>query len=266
MRTTAWATSICAPVELDVARIDRREVGAAQVGAAQVGVVQLRRRRGPGRAASPRRSAQPVRSASRSFAPRRAWPGPGRRRGSATNDQSPPVTVIRSNVHRSNDAADELAVGEAGLEERAAGEGAVQEGGVGVPREVEPAVAERALGEDGAVVGGLGEVDADEARPGCAPDRRGPRRTSRRRGSRSPCGRPHAQPCSIRLATPGGHDHRVVGRGERRRVGQVGAGQLLGRHPRPDGGREDVDPLAAARSADDLGAEQQPRAALADAA
>ena len=35
-----------------------------------------------------------------------------------------------------------------------------------MPREVEPAVAEGGLGEDGAVVGGLGEVDADEGDAG----------------------------------------------------------------------------------------------------
>src|SRR4051794_27856982 len=63
---------------------------------------------------------------------------------------------------------------------------------------------------------------------------------------------------------PGGDDDRVVRGRERRCVGQVGARQLLSGHPRPDGGGEDIDPLAAPGTAHDLRPEQQPRSALAD--
>ena len=73
-----------------------------------------------------------------------------------------------------------------------------------MPGQVEPAVAERALGEDGAVVGDLGEVDADEGDPGVllAGDVLAVpvgRRTSVSVGGGAP--RRTAQPCSIRLAT-----------------------------------------------------------------
>ena len=69
-------------------------------------------------------------------------------------------------MHRSNAEPTNLQSVKVGVEERAAAERAVQERGVGVLRQVEPAVAERALGEDRALVGGLGEVDADEGDPG----------------------------------------------------------------------------------------------------
>ena len=197
-----------------------------------------------------------------------AQPGAGERRAGQvrpgaglTKDQSPPRDGQQVEGAPLEPAADQLAVGEDGLEERAAGERAVQEGGVGELREVEPAVAERAVGEDGAVAGGLGQVDAAE---------QDPRVLLAGEVLAVPVGLPDlgrgvtGSALLDAAGHPGGDDHRVVGRRERRGVGEVGAGELLRGHPGPDGGRQDVDPLAAARPADDLRAEQQPRAAVAD--